>query len=129
MIEFFLPLPPTVNSMYSGGSGQRRFKTKKYKEWCAQAEVLCKAVRKVQEYPVRLEIGIVWPDNRACDLSNRIKAIEDILVNTGILKDDDRKHIAALAVFDGGVDRARAGAYVRIEYENIDKRFLISSNE
>ena len=114
MIEFFLPLPPTVNSMYGGGSRQRRFKTKKYRAWCEQAEILCKSVPKVEQYPVMLIIKIIWPDNRSCDLSNRIKAIEDILVNTGVLKDDDRKHIAALSVVDGGVDRVRAGAYVRI---------------
>ena len=35
MIEISLPFPPSINALYGGGSGQRRFPSKKYKAWLA----------------------------------------------------------------------------------------------
>lgn len=115
VLSISLPLPPSVNSMYEGGSGQKRYKSKQYKAWYTECFWLVKTLPKVKEYPVELWIKIVWPTNRSCDLSNRIKAIEDLLVNAGILLDDDRKHIRRIVITDGGVDKASAGAYITIK--------------
>lgn len=98
MQELFLelPLPPTINSYY-GQSGFRRYMTEKGKKF--KAEV----AHQVSLFPIRygdsrlsVTIYLHFRDERRADISNRIKALEDALVQAGLFNDDsqiDEEHI------------------------------------
>lgn len=111
IFEVFLPFPPSVNSMYGGGSGQRRFKTKKYKEWCASVPQLPKLNI---DYQIRIVYSFVWPDNRARDGQNYIKAVTDTLVNEGVIKDDNWSIIISESWDYSFVDKKNSGVIVKI---------------
>jgi Holliday junction resolvase RusA-like endonuclease len=90
MLSLKLPRPPSVNGMYATNwKTKQRFKSKKYGEWLKQAQAIL-----LQQMPVELFSGEVTIDifvsttNRKEDISNRIKAVEDFLVTSKIIKDD-----------------------------------------
>lgn len=81
-----LPFPPSVNGLYGGGSGQKRFKTRAYKEWLKS----CPRLDPVKiACPVTVEYIFTWPDRRIRDGQNYQKAVLDLLVNEGVLRDDN----------------------------------------
>ena len=95
MIELILPYPPTVNSLYAGK--KRRYPSPRYKRWRAQAGW---ELRQQRPQPatgrVAIDIELTPPDARRRDASNYVKAIEDLIVDNGILADDDSRHIASV---------------------------------
>lgn len=103
MQELFLtlPLPPTINS-YWGFSGHRRFLTLEAREFKAQVAHI------VSQQPIRfgasklsLTVTINFRDKRIADISNRIKALEDALVQAGLFNDDSQVH--ELHIFKGEI--------------------------
>jgi crossover junction endodeoxyribonuclease RusA len=103
-IKFSLPFPPSVNSCFQGGSGQRRFKSRKYKDWEREAMLVSKNVEKFDE-PVRISYLFFLPDRRVRDLSNYLKVTEDLIVTRGIIPDDDHNWIPEFSVKFGGYDK------------------------
>ena len=99
-----LPLPPSVNSAYGGGSGQQRFKSASYKRWLLS----CPAVtnRPLINFPVELQYDVYLPDARLRDIANYEKLPTDFLVKNGILEDDNFNIVK----------------YVSIEFKGIDKK-------
>ncbi len=91
MLTLQLPFPPTTNNLFFNLPGRRggRAPTKGYKAWKFKAAV---AIR--QQAPmavagaVMLSIVLGRPDRRRRDLSNYIKALEDALVQHGLIEDD-----------------------------------------
>ena len=104
-----LPLPPSVNSLYGGGSGQRRFKSKKYKAWTLAAQEIVKQNYKETQplfvEPVNLTYTYYFPDKRSRDCENYVKAVSDFLVNEYFLLDDDCFHVPKLTIIFGGIDK------------------------
>jgi Holliday junction resolvase RusA-like endonuclease len=98
-----LPLPPSVNSAYGGGSGQRRFKSASYKRWLLK----CPAVtdRPNINVPVCVTYNIYLPDGRLRDIVNYEKLATDFLVNNGILVDDNFKIIQRVNLNFNGIDK------------------------
>jgi Holliday junction resolvase RusA-like endonuclease len=98
-----LPLPPSVNSAYGGGSGQRRFKSASYKKWLLK----CPAVidRPKIDKPVCVAYNIYLPDGRLRDIANYEKLSTDFLVNNGILADDNFKIIQHVSLNFKGIDK------------------------
>jgi Holliday junction resolvase RusA-like endonuclease len=100
-----LPLPPSVNS-YWGFSGHRRFltaKAVKFKQEVAHAV----SQQDIKFGSARLEMTITihFADRRVQDLSNRIKALEDALVQSGLMDDDSQikiLHVYEKAIVKGG---------------------------
>ena len=94
----FLPVGPSVNSLFNNvtrsGRGKLRVPTSKYQQWQTAAKT---AIRMQLERwepisnPIRLSIDLQRPTANS-DLSNRIKALEDILVKTNIIVDDKLVH-------------------------------------
>ena len=94
MIEFHLPLPPTLNSLYPGKV--RRHKSERYKTWIRDANAMLNA----QHVPsikglVQISYIIGKPRNKggeitskAMDLANREKALSDLITERGIIEDD-----------------------------------------
>lgn len=107
-----LPLPPSVNSLFGGGSKQKRFPSNKYKEWM----LLCENVK---TYPLHADCISVrytfyWPDNRARDLTNHVKAAEDFIVKRGVIKDDCWQVVSRVELVSGGIDKQRPRVDIEI---------------
>lgn len=92
MIKLHLPLSPSSNSLYPGRI--RRHKSKEYESWIREARfMLMEQWRGVTvNYPVCVTYKIGKPSNRRMDIANREKALGDILVSCGVLKDDSLIH-------------------------------------
>jgi Holliday junction resolvase RusA-like endonuclease len=82
-------LPPTVNTMYRSVSG-RRYKRADAKSY--QERVSCEMRRLWSGAPydgrAELRIEFTTKDKRRWDIDNRVKALQDCLVLSGVLADD-----------------------------------------
>lgn len=90
MIRYELPFPPSVNNLFinsrkTGG----RFPSPQYKEWRkAAGQAVLVQGRKHIRGKVNIAIGIMRPDRRRRDISNLMKAVEDLLVEMQVIEDD-----------------------------------------
>lgn len=118
MIELRLPLPPSGNNLFRNVPGKGRVRTERYKIWARAAgnEILAQLARAETRQisgTVELYMGITWPDRRRRDTSNAVKPVEDLLVEHGIIVDDQFiwRHILVRL----GVDKSRAGVVVQVK--------------
>lgn len=86
-----LPVPPSANSLYKRvlNRNGRRPKTEAYAAWITEAGWALAFARGDHALPLkhaRLELDMPLTYKR--DISNGIKAIEDLLVSHGVLVDD-----------------------------------------
>lgn len=82
--------PPSLNNIYANVPGKGRVKSARYRTWQAAAGWDVKAAKVgLVEGLVRLDLTVKKPRNRS-DISNRVKAVEDLLVNMGVLIDDSQ---------------------------------------
>lgn len=88
MIRLHLPFPPSVNNLYANRGKAGRFKTKGYEAWIQLASLGIKDSHRQRLGPYSISICLEAPDKRARDLGNLEKAISDILVMHGVVKDD-----------------------------------------
>lgn len=90
-----LPIPPTLNSMFPDGAKKRGL-SQRYRDWRDEAGWHL-ATQRIQPYcvPVLIDMTIIGGRGfpTSSDISNRWKAIEDLLVTHGILKDDNVLHV------------------------------------
>lgn len=111
-IKIKLPFPPSVNQLYGGGSRQKRFPTKKYKEWLAS----CPTLEPLNiDYPVKIFYTFTWPDKRKRDGGNFLKAPLDFLVNQGVLEDDNWQIVTSEIWKHMGVMPDHAGVEIEIQ--------------
>lgn len=68
--------------------------SEKFREYEKAASLYCNG-HKADEFPVNVKLMFYMPNKRKCDLTNLIEAIDDILVKTGVLPDDNYNIIAA----------------------------------
>lgn len=90
MTTITLPFPPSTNNMFINGS-KGRFRSQKYADWIAEAgwELARQRPLKVAG-PVILRFEFQeGQDKRKRDVTNLIKAPEDLLVKHGIIEADD----------------------------------------
>ena len=85
-------LPPTVNHMYINGRG-RRFKTSECRAFQQNTtQIFIEHKNPFIQYPyvngVKLNLIFIASNNRRWDLDNRLKAIQDCLQLSNIIKDD-----------------------------------------
>ncbi len=90
----YLPWPPTVNSLFGQRQGRQRYMSSRYKAWTAASLEAVKRQQIAEYYdiPVSVTYEFGAPDKRIRDLSNYLKAPEDLLVKAGVLKDDSLIH-------------------------------------
>lgn len=82
-------LPPSVNSLFTNVTGKGRVRTDRYRVWANAAGWQVKAQRPDPVAGnVSLDIICKRKDNRRRDLSNFVKALEDLLVTHGVIEDD-----------------------------------------
>lgn len=93
MIQLSTPFPPTTNNLFLNAN-KGRVPTPAYKAWkkAAWDQVQLEMCFSAQGDPIlgpyRMTIRLERPDNRSRDLSNYIKALEDLLVSCGVIRDD-----------------------------------------
>jgi crossover junction endodeoxyribonuclease RusA len=86
-----LPFPPSVNTLFPGTV--RRFKSKRYKAWLAEAgKSLYTQPTRQFTGPVSVRVELGRPDKRVRDLDNYFKAVLDLLVSHDIIEDDCMIH-------------------------------------
>lgn len=84
-----LPKPPTTNTLYVNRPGRGRVKADRYRTWiCAAQSYLIGQPRWRVEQPCVLDLTVKKSGRIKEDISNRIKAVEDFLVDQGYLADD-----------------------------------------
>lgn len=85
--RFWLPIAPTTNNLYAN-TPQGRRKTQDYRSWLTQAGWRIR-VEKVQPIPgKRWALRIQAAVNHRRDLSNCLKATEDLIVEMNLVSDD-----------------------------------------
>ena len=92
-----LPLPPSTNHLFPGH--KKRHHSAEYKEWIRTAGWELK-LQKPRPVPgkVMLAIEVREPTTGRSDLSNRIKALEDLLVTHGIIQGDDQRYVRRITI-------------------------------
>jgi crossover junction endodeoxyribonuclease RusA len=90
VIRIHLPFPPSVNALYgNGGSKRGRHKTKEYKAWQQLAGMCIRDSHRQALGPYSLSIALKRSAvSTLSDLTNREKAVSDLLVAHGVVKDD-----------------------------------------
>ena len=105
-----LPFPVTTNNLFAGRA--KRFPSKRYRAWRAEAASALAAQRPFPSFsePVEVTLSIGRPDRRKRDLDNLLKGPIDLLVEFGVLADDQLIHRLS-AVWDANV----TGCMIEIE--------------
>jgi crossover junction endodeoxyribonuclease RusA len=97
MIRIELPFPVPLSACFTNAQGRGRAPTPRYKAWQTEALWSIKAQHiKPIGGRVSVFIRLVAPDKRHRDAGNCDKAIGDILVKAGIIKDDSNRFIRRL---------------------------------
>ena len=87
-----LPFPVSTNNLFAGKT--KRFPSRRYKTWRTEAGAALAAQRPLPSFsePVEVTLSIGKPDGRKRDLDNLFKAPLDLLVEFGVLVDDQLIH-------------------------------------
>jgi Holliday junction resolvase RusA-like endonuclease len=92
-----ITMSPTVNNLYANVPGKGRRMTGHYKVWRQGVVTYMALTLKRIDGPVRIDYMFNLGSTFRGDLSNRIKAIEDALVEAGIIKGDTFSVVVAAA--------------------------------
>lgn len=87
MIRIELPYPPTTNNLFRN-AGKSRVKTLAYNSWIKLASTQIKDRHRANMGAYSIPIALKRPDNRRRDIANCEKAISDLLVAHGVVRDD-----------------------------------------
>ena len=88
-----LPFPPSVNHLFAT-VGKRRIRSERYRQWANVAGWQLKEQRpKAIRGPVEITLRIEEKTDRKRDLSNLVKAVEDLLVEHRIIDGDDHRTV------------------------------------
>jgi Holliday junction resolvase RusA-like endonuclease len=101
---FRLPMPPSTNNLFVNVQGVGRVKGKKYTAWISAAKQWLTTQKRPAEpitYRINMDISVPRVKRGRADISNRIKAVEDICVTSRILKDDSLVERITAEWFDG----------------------------
>lgn len=97
MTRVELPFPVPLSACFTNAPGRGRVPTARYKAWQEEALWMLLSQRpKPVEGRVSVFIRLVAPDKRHRDAGNCDKAVGDILVKAGIIKDDSNRYVRRL---------------------------------
>lgn len=122
MIKFTIPLAPVTKKnsqriVTNRATGRPMvMPSKQYKQYEREAAYFIPHRANPINYPVNVKCLFYMPTKRKCDLTNLLEAIDDILVNVGLLADDNYTIIES---HDGSrvyYDKANPRTEVYIEY-------------
>jgi crossover junction endodeoxyribonuclease RusA len=89
MLMIKLPFPPSTNTLYRNVRGRGRVKTARYNTWIAAARLNVGPVALI-DAKIVLDLTLGRPDRRRRDVSNLIKAVEDLMVKCNVIADDSQ---------------------------------------
>jgi crossover junction endodeoxyribonuclease RusA len=94
MTRITLPYPPPISACFTNARGKGRVATPRYKAWTEESLWSLKA-QKPRQFAgeVSIYVGLVAPDKRIRDAGNCDKAIMDVLVKAGVIKDDSNRYV------------------------------------
>lgn len=110
-------VPSKKNSrkaIYTGGR-TIMIPSDQYKAWHAGAMTELYGVKPFEKYPVRVEICFFMPDAIRADLTNKAESIMDLLVDGGIIGDDNWNVVPEVLLRCLGIDRKDPRAEITIE--------------
>jgi crossover junction endodeoxyribonuclease RusA len=117
VLVLLLPWPPSANNLYPTCGG-RRVLSQEGKAFHLAAVAAIRVQRGLRAPPiagrVAVRIELHAPDHRRYDISNRVKAVEDVITRAGVWGDDaqvDHLTITRRPPFPGG--RARVEIVAR----------------
>lgn len=84
--EVILPLPPSTNNLFVN-VGRRRAKSRAYTAWREEVGWMLNIAPK-WKVKGRICLMLYLPSDMRGDISNRVKAVEDALVDYGRIDDD-----------------------------------------
>lgn len=90
--------------------------SKKHKEWQEEQMWVVKGKGKVEEVK-NIDITLYAPDRRKGDLTNKAESIMDLLVDAGIIEDDNWTIVPNVYLRFGGVDKENPRAVITINKE------------
>lgn len=97
-MTYDLPVPPSSNNAYFNNKWGGRTKSDELKFWEIEAGQMLRRQKPVA-LTRRAEL-LIEVDESACsiqsDITNRVKFVEDLLVDHGILKNDSMKYVASV---------------------------------
>ncbi len=93
--------------------------SKRYKEWheAASAQLVPRLPKKPISDIKSLEVHIYAPDKRKSDLSNKFESIADLLVDNGIIEDDNWSIVNDIRIIYKGIDREKPRCDIIIKKE------------
>lgn len=102
-VRYELPFPPSANNLFAT-VGKSRIRSERYKAWAKEAGQLIQMQgRKRVVGQVALAVDLVKPDRRKRDLSNTLKAVEDLLVDMQVIDDDSLIQVLSVQWVPDGV--------------------------
>jgi crossover junction endodeoxyribonuclease RusA len=91
-----LPFPPSTNNLFVNGL-RGRFPSQRYADWITEAGWILTSQRPPKVAgPVVLSFWFNPPDKRKRDITNLLKAPEDLLVKHGVIEADDNTIVRAV---------------------------------
>lgn len=129
MVKLDLTLPPSSNHrLMASASGRGLIKAPKYRAWMQTettrlaAQMQRKGLETIKE-PVTSLVYVTFPDRRKRDLDNVLKAVNDVLVAAGVIKDDSL--ITTQITKKGPVIKSYQGLEVRLwlKHEPLSEAF------
>ena len=119
---FTIPLPPVTKKNSQQILVNKRtgkpfiMPSKKYKDYVKQAGLFIPAIDKPLNGQYNITCLFYMPTRRRVDLTNLLEAIDDVMVETGLLADD---HSGIIVGHDGS----------RVLYDNVNPRTYVAINE
>ncbi len=87
-LTIVLPMPPSTNRLFANVARKGRVRSRVYSDWSTEAGWALKQQPR-HSFPGDVELSMRFgPRDRRSDVTNRIKAAEDLLVEHGIIADD-----------------------------------------
>jgi Holliday junction resolvase RusA-like endonuclease len=105
-----LPLCPTTNNLFATDRASgKRFRTAEYKAWAQEAGYLLnKQKPPLMAGKVAILIEVEEPKTaRRQDCTNRVKAVEDLLVSHRVIQGDDQRFVREVTTRWAPVDGCR----------------------
>lgn len=88
-----LPIPPSTNHLFFT-KGRRRIKSAEYRAWTSEVLPILRRLARVAP-PVEIEVTVCGKVNAQRDLDNMLKPIGDALVESGVIENDNVRHVTA----------------------------------
>lgn len=116
VVELFVSgrIPSKKNSKVISNRGKRPvlLTSKKHREWHKSASFDISHLGSPKYTCYSVELHITFPDWRIADLTNKAESIMDLLVDNGIIIDDNWKNTGEVRLIPCGVDKEKAGCKI-----------------